>query len=116
MVAQCGNCFFGRVAPTDSGIASALSCVRNAPNAQAPLLSGGGVVVTTVTVGWPWPLVNSDYWCGEYATIDPGVYGPIALGTAVVAASSPASFSAIKYVTLTLSNTVYFVPAATSSW
>jgi hypothetical protein len=73
MVAQCSNCFFGRIVPADGSIDApvapgSLCCQRYAPQA---LLH---TVTTSARSLWLWPVVLDDYWCGDYSATDPGVY------------------------------------------
>lgn len=51
---SCGTCFFANVIPANAGsIAGQLSCCFNAPR-----LSPSGWL-------YRWPIVQSDFWCGE---------------------------------------------------
>ena len=64
---SCKTCFFAHVQPISAGVqAGGLICCRNAPT-QGPL---GGL-------GAVWPIVQPDFWCGEFFDMssgDPGIY------------------------------------------
>jgi hypothetical protein len=72
MVDNCGNCFFGRSPPDDSGMpGGSLCCMRYAPSINPPL---NLIRSPTGFPQWPWPIVLPDFWCGDYAAADPNVY------------------------------------------
>ncbi len=127
MANQCSNCVYGVTVPASAGVAvGALGCTFNAPAPQQPYRSAvAGVNATTQTVNYPWPLVQPDYWCGNYSSVLPvaqtGIVVSVtsvivAVTTTVTVALTASNFVARRIIPLTMAGTTYYLPAATTTW
>jgi hypothetical protein len=127
MVDQCSNCVYGRSVPVSAGVAvGALGCSFNAPAPEQPYRSASpGVAASTQTVNYPWPLVQPDYWCGNFASSIPvaptGIVVSVtsvvvAVTSGVTVALTASNFSATRIVPLVVGTTTYYMAAATTTW
>lgn len=79
MTDQCSSCFFGFIAPTDSGLPPNSRCC----NFSAP-------TPTAATAPWLWPVVQDDYWCAQGADSITGVSFSAAINSLPSGPTGPA--------------------------